>query len=376
MNQTLQTVDEIVEKLRSLKEQLTWIEQIADPEGTRARIAELEQQMEAPDFWNDQKAAAKTGGEHTRAKRKLDNLAQLQRQFEDMEAMLEMANEGTDAERAEIVAELDRDTEKLDATLGQLQEDALFAGEYDNYAAVVSIHSGEGGVDAQDWAEMMLRMYSRFWEQRGFKVEMTSRVDGEEAGIKSTSLTVTGDNAYGVMNAEAGVHRLVRLSPFDSAHRRHTSFAQVEVYPYFEDDVEVEIDDKDLRIDTYRSSGAGGQHVNKTDSAIRITHLPTNTVVQCQNERSQHANKDTAMRMLKGKLFDLERQKRDAQIASEKGAVQNVGFGSQIRSYVLQPYQMVKDLRTRHETGNVQAVLDGALDDFIRAYLLQKAQES
>jgi peptide chain release factor 2 len=293
----------------------------------------------------------------------------------DASDLLDMVRESQlDDEQAELLEMLGTAIVSLEAKLGQLQEEALFSGEYDSGPAIVSLQAGEGGVDAQDWAEMLVRMYLRFAERRGLKVEFTSENAGEEAGIRSASFIVRGENAYGVMNAESGVHRLVRLSPFDSANRRQTSFAQVEVTPLFEDDVEVEIDEKELRIDTYRASGAGGQHVNKTESAVRITHIPTNTVVQCQNERSQHQNREVAMRMLQGKLYELERQKREATVNAEKGDAQNVGFGSQIRSYVMQPYQMVKDLRTRHETGNVSAVLDGDLDEFIRAYLLHKAQ--
>jgi peptide chain release factor 2 len=260
--------------------------------------------------------------------------------------------------------------------LDRLQEDALFSGEYDANDALVTIHAGTGGTDAQDWAEILLRMYLRWAADRGFETELLEASPGEEAGLKSATFTVKGENAYGVLKAERGVHRLVRLSPFDQAHRRHTSFAQVIVSPLLPEDVDVEIDENDLRIDTYRASGAGGQHVNKTDSAVRITHLPTGIVVQCQNERSQSSNKQTALRILKSRILELEQEKREEELAKERGAAQDIGFGSQIRSYVLHPYQLVKDHRTEHETGNTQAVLDGSLDEFIHAYLLAKAAGS
>ena len=239
--------------------------------------------------------------------------------------------------------------------------------------AILEIHAGTGGTDAQDWAEMLLRMYQRWLSDRGFAVELLEASPGEEAGLKSTTMSVRGENAYGVVKAERGVHRLVRLSPFDASHRRHTAFAQVVVAPLLEDEGAIELDETDLRIDTYRSSGAGGQHVNKTDSAVRITHIPTGIVVQCQNERSQTSNKQTALKILRSRLAELEEEKREAELARERGAAQDIGFGSQIRSYVLHPYQLVKDHRTDHEVGNAQSVLDGALDGFVHAYLLAKA---
>ncbi|MGH3110147.1 MAG: peptide chain release factor 2, partial [Gaiellaceae bacterium] len=269
-------------------------------------------------------------------------------------------------EIAEAVTSLERE-------LARLQEDALFTGKYDAGDAILEIHAGTGGTDAQDWAEMLLRMYQRWLSDRAFQTETLEASPGEEAGIKSATLTVRGENAYGVVKAERGVHRLVRLSPFDASHRRHTAFAQVVVAPLLEDEGAVELDESDLRIDTYRSSGAGGQHVNKTDSAVRITHIPTGIVVQCQNERSQTSNKQTALKILRSRLAELEEEKREAEIARERGAAQDIGFGSQIRSYVLHPYQLVKDHRTDHEVGNAQSVLDGALDGFVHSYLLAKA---
>jgi peptide chain release factor 2 len=322
--------------------------------------------MGEPGFWDDQQQAARISAEHARVTRKLETYRRL---TSDFEAISDLAGEGgADGELAALVGPLERE-------LGRLQEDALFSGEYDAGDALLTIHAGEGGTDAQDWAEMLVRMYLRWAERRGFKAELVEASPGEEAGLKSAAITVSGENAYGTLKAERGVHRLVRLSPFDSAHRRQTSFAQVIVAPLVDDEGEVEIDDADLRIDTYRASGAGGQHVNKTDSAVRITHLPTGIVVQCQNERSQSSNKQTAMRLLRSRLAELAEEEREAELARERGAAQNTGFGSQIRSYVLHPYQLVKDLRTGYETGNTQAVLDGDLDEFIRAYLLAQATE-
>jgi len=255
----------------------------------------------------------------------------------------------------------------------KLQEEALFTGEYDSGPAVVGVHAGAGGTDSQDWAEILLRMYLRWAEARGLKTQILEATPGEEAGLKSATFTLSGENAYGIMQAEKGVHRLVRLSPFDSAHRRHTSFAQVEVSPFVDDDVDVEIDEADLRIDTYRSQGAGGQHVNKTDSAVRLTHLPTGIVVQCQNERSQLQNKAQAMRILKSRLLEREREEREAVLAKERGEAQDISFGSQIRSYVLHPYTMVNDHRTNLKIGNAQGVLDGDLDELVHAELLRRA---
>jgi peptide chain release factor 2 len=371
------SIEDYVEQLRSLETQLGTVRSLVDPENARLRIEELDAEMNGSGFWDDQAHAAKVSSERNRTAKKLQGFAALTEGVETIATLIEMAKEVDVSEQAELLADLAATIGPLEQTLADVQEEALFTGEFDSSSAVVSIQAGEGGVDAQDWAEMLMRMYLRFSEKRGFSVELNAESAGEEAGIRSATFTVKGDYAYGVFNAEGGVHRLVRLSPFDSANRRQTSFAQVEVAPFFEDDVvleDVEIDPSDLRIDTYRASGAGGQHVNKTESAVRLTHLPTGLVTQCQNERSQHQNKDTAMKMMRGKLFQLKQLEREATINAEKGGAQNIGFGSQIRSYVMQPYQMVKDLRTRHETGNVQAVLDGDLDDFIRSFLLHKAQ--
>ena len=336
-----------------------------DPDALAVRIDELERELGAPGFWDDQAHAAGVSTEHSRLTRRLERYRRLQREHDDAAELLEL--------EPDLGAEIETQLRPLRQELARLQEDALFNGEYDGGDAVVSIHAGTGGTDAQDWAEMLLRMYLRWTADRGFEAQLVEASPGEEAGLKSATLTVKGENAYGVLKAERGVHRLVRQSPFDSAHRRHTAFAQVVVAPLLPDEAAVEIDEGDLRIDTYRASGAGGQHVNKTDSAVRITHLPTGIVVQCQNERSQTSNKLTALRILKSRLVEVQEEQREAELAKERGAAQDIGFGSQIRSYVLHPYQLVKDHRTDHEAGNAQGVLDGKLDDFVHAYLLAKA---
>ena len=336
-----------------------------DPDALEKRVAELEQELGSPGFWDDTQRAARVSAEHARLSRRLERYRNLLQDYQDAQELLAMDGD--------MAAEIEASIAPLRQELDRLQEDALFSGEYDAGDALVTIHAGTGGTDAQDWAEMLLRMYLRWAQSRGFRTELLEASPGEEAGLKSATFAVHGENAYGILKAERGVHRLVRLSPFDQAHRRHTSFAQVIVSPLLPEDVVVEIDENDLRIDTYRASGAGGQHVNKTDSAVRITHVPTGIVVQIQNERSQSANKQTALRVLRSRLIELEQEKREEELAKERGAAQDIGFGSQIRSYVLQPYQLVKDHRTDHETGNTQGVLDGALDDFIREYLLARA---
>jgi peptide chain release factor 2 len=342
-----------------------------DPSALAARLSELDSAMESPGFWEDQRAAARVAAERARTQKKIETFEQLQADSGELDFMLEQAAEDP-AWRDELDGALDR----LGREIGMLQEQALFTGEYDSGPAVVGVHAGAGGTDSQDWAQMLLRMYERWADGRGYKVELLEQTPGEEAGLKSATFTLTGENAYGIMQAEKGVHRLVRLSPFDSAHRRHTSFAQLEVSPLVEDDVDLEIDESDLRIDTYRSQGAGGQHVNKTDSAVRLTHLPTGLVVQCQNERSQLQNKAQAMRILKSRLIEREEELRREALAKERGEAQDISFGSQIRSYVLHPYTMVNDHRTNIKIGNAQAVLDGDLDELIHAYLLSKAADA
>ncbi len=282
--------------------------------------------------------------------------------------LIEWANAGED-----VSADLERGLDELQQEVEAAETKKMLGGEHDRANAIVTIHPGAGGTESQDWAEMLLRMYLKWSERRGFKREVIDYQPGDEAGLKSVTFTLTGDYAFGLMAAEAGVHRLVRISPFDQAARRHTSFASVFVWPELPEDVDVEIDEKDLRIDTYRSSGAGGQHVNVTDSAVRITHLPTGIVVSCQNERSQHKNRASAMKVLKSRLFDLKLKEQQAKLDQIAGAKKDIGFGSQIRSYVLQPYQMIKDHRTKMEVGDVNRVLDGDLDPFIKTYLMQKA---
>jgi peptide chain release factor 2 len=324
--------------------------------------------MQRPGFWDDRASAAEVSAKHARAQRKLQGFRALESDVGDLDELAEMATEDE-----EMARELGSQLDSIEARLAALEEERLFSGPYDAGDAVVTVHAGAGGTDSQDWAEMLLRMYLRWAEQRGFEVEMKEASPGEEAGIKSATFIVRGENAYGLFSAERGVHRLVRLSPFDSANRRHTSFAQLEVSPLVSDDVEVELEEGDLRIDTYRASGAGGQHVNKTDSAVRITHVPTGIVVQCQNERSQTQNKNVAMQLLRARLLELEERKRAEQLAAERGEAKSAEWGSQIRSYVLHPDQRVKDHRTGHEVGNAQRVLDGDLDGFVKEYLLQSA---
>jgi peptide chain release factor 2 len=324
--------------------------------------------MGAPGFWDDPERAARVSAEHARATQRLETFNKLDADADDLEGLVELAVEDPSLED-----ELESQIASVEARLSELEEQRLFSGRYDSGDALVTINAGAGGTDAQDWAEMVLRMEMRWAERRGFKLELLEVSPGEEAGIKSATFRAGGENAYGLYSAEKGVHRLVRLSPFDSAHRRQTSFAGVEVAPVVEDSGEIQIDDEDLQVDTYRASGAGGQHVNKTDSAVRITHRPTGIVVQCQNERSQSSNRATAMAMLRSRLAELEERRRREEIAREKGEAQDVNFGSQIRSYVMHPYSMVKDHRTNVEVGDVNRVLDGDLDQFVRAYLLKFA---
>ena len=324
--------------------------------------------MGAPGFWDEPERAAKTGSEHARLQRRLETFNSLRADAEDLESLVEMAEE--DPEMAEG---LEEQFASVEQRLAELEEQRLFSGRYDAGDALVTVNAGAGGTDAQDWAEMVLRMEMRWAERRGFAVELLEASPGEEAGIKSATFRASGENAYGLYSAEKGVHRLVRLSPFDSANRRQTSFAGVEVAPVVEDAGEIEIDTDDLQVDTYRASGAGGQHVNKTDSAVRVTHRPSGIVVQCQNERSQSSNRETAMKMLRSKLAERAERERQEEIAREKGDAQDVNFGSQIRSYVLHPYTMVKDHRTNHEMGDAERVLGGDLDGFVRAELLRGA---
>jgi peptide chain release factor 2 len=326
--------------------------------------------MGAPGFWDDQERAAKVSAEHSRSQRRLQTFRALESDAADLDELAEMATEDD-----EMATELAAQLSSIESRLAALEEARLFSGEYDSGDAVVTVRSGAGGTDSQDWAEMLLRMYLRWAERRGFGVEMAEASAGEEAGIKSASFIAKGENAYGLFAAERGVHRLVRISPFDAQSRRHTAFAQVDVAPYVDDEVSVELDEEDIRVDTYRASGAGGQHVNKTDSAVRLTHLPTGIVVQCQNERSQLQNKATAMRMLRAKLLEEEERKRADELAAERGEQKAAEWGSQIRSYTLHPTTRVKDHRTGMEVGDANRVLDGDLDGFIREYLNQSVAQ-
>ena len=305
--------------------------------------------------------------EHGQLQDVINNWDQQWKELEDTELFLEMVAEEKDAELEEEVAEK---LVLIDEHLALAELECMFSGEHDNSNAIVAIHAGAGGTEAQDWVDILMRMYLRWAENRGFKTTILDYLAGDEAGVKGVTIMFSGRYAYGNLRSELGIHRLVRISPFDASGRRHTSFASVMVMPELDDSIKVEIDDKDLRVDTYRASGAGGQHVNKTDSAIRLTHLPTGVVVQCQNERSQHRNKETAMKMLAAQLYELEKQKNAERQEGLSGDKKGISWGSQIRSYVLQPYRLIKDHRTEHETGNVDAVLDGNLDPFIKAYLL------
>ena len=330
-------------------------------------MKKIEAQASAPDFWGDQEAAQKLLQDRSRLEKKIDRQEHFESQVADAEVLFEFAEEDETS-----ITELQSLLERLEQELSQAEIEMLLAGDNDRRNALCTIHPGQGGTESQDWAEMLLRMYLKWAEQRGFKTELLEYQPGEEAGLKSVTFRVEGEYAYGLLAAEAGVHRLVRMSPFDQAARRHTSFASLFVYPEIDEDIEVEIQDKDLRVDTYRATGAGGQHINTTDSAVRITHMPTGIVVSCQNQRSQHQNRAVAMQVLRSRLYELELEKRRAETAELEANKADISFGSQIRNYVMAPYQLVKDTRTKLERGNVEAVLSGDIDDFIKAYLLAR----
>ncbi len=357
-------MSELKEKATQLEGRLSELEDFFDLEDLRTRAANLAEEMSRPGFWDDPEEARRVSAEFSRVEARVRLLDDLRSRLSDADELLELS-EGDE----ELVGEVSEELGRVETVLEEQEVARLFSGEYDEGAAILTINSGAGGVDSQDWAEMLARMYRRWAERRGYDLTTIEYTLGEEAGIKSATYSISGEYAFGLLSAERGVHRLVRISPFDASSRRHTSFASVAVAPVVDDAVEVEIDEKDLKVDTYRASGAGGQHVNKTDSAVRITHLPTGTVVQCQNERSQHQNREVAMRVLRARLFELEREKREKELAALEGERAEIEWGSQIRSYVLHPYKMVKDHRTGVETTDVDKVLDGDLDDFIYAYL-------
>jgi peptide chain release factor 2 len=353
-------------KIESITATIDLLRVHVDYEAAMARLAELESQSAEADFWNDQAVAQEAMREKNRLERQLTMITSLQSEMEDAVGLIELGEIEGDQD---VVAEAEEALAQLAVVADKRQLESLLSGEADGNDCFLEIHAGAGGTEAQDWAQMLARMYSRWCETRGFKLQLIEESVGEEAGIKSVTMRIEGENAYGWLKTESGVHRLVRISPYDSSARRHTSFASAWVYPVVDENIEIEIEDKDLRIDTYRASGAGGQHVNKTDSAIRITHLPTNIVVQCQNDRSQHRNRATAFNMLKARLYELELQKREDAASDAAAGKTEIGWGNQIRSYVLHPYQMVKDLRTNVEKGNAAGVLDGDLDDFVEASL-------
>ncbi len=362
-------LDEYKMRLGDYAGQLTECRTALGPESLKEEILALEDQMSAPDFWNDVDSANKITQRSRQLQGKLERYNKLKARYDDLGALIEMAEEEQDDS---LVDEIKAESEAVGEAIERLRMEQMLKGPYDSVNAVLSLHAGAGGTEAQDWTEMLYRMYTRYCENRGWTVRELDLLDGDEAGVKSVTFEVDGENAYGYLKAEKGVHRLVRISPFDSSGRRHTSFSSLDVTPIFDDDAgDIKIETDDLRIDTYRSSGAGGQHVNKTSSAIRITHLPTGIVVQCQNERSQLQNKETAMRMLRGKLLELQEREREEQMSQIKGEMKKIEWGSQIRSYVFQPYTLVKDHRTGAENGNIQAVMDGELEPFIHAYLVQ-----
>ena len=361
--ETHKAIEDAQQTLADLSESL-------DLEGRKKRIAEIDEIISAPDFWNNPEGGQAIMQEKKRLESKVDKYNALAGKMEDLEVMIELAKEEPDADlEQDIVDTLAEITKELDA----FELETILNGDYDDNNAILSIHPGAGGTESQDWAEMLYRMYVRWAERHGYKVEVLDYLDGDEAGIKSVTMLIEGENAYGYLKSEKGVHRMVRISPFDASGRRHTSFTAVEVMPEVENDTTIEIDGKDLKVDTYRSSGAGGQHVNKTESAVRITHIPTGIVVQCQNERSQIQNRATAMKMLTSRLVEEKIKQQEAEIARLQGEQQDIGWGSQIRSYVFHPYTLVKDHRTNFEKGNVGAVMDGEIDEFINAWLKQQA---
>ncbi|AEX85810.1 peptide chain release factor 2 [Marinitoga piezophila KA3] len=360
---------EVKVKIDELKEKFENLKNLFNIEKTTARISELENKMTDPDFWNDQKKAEKISRELQHLKHEMEEFNNLSSLFDDLAVAIEFGEEDPSMKEQamEILGEIEKKVKDFELAM-------LLSGKYDSNNVYLTIHPGAGGTESQDWADMLLRMYTRWAEKNNYKLEIIDYLPGDEAGIKSVTVKISGPFAYGKLKYESGVHRLVRVSPFDAANRRHTSFASVSVTPEIDEEIDIEIRPDDLKIDTYRAGGAGGQHVNKTDSAVRITHLPTGIVVACQNERSQHQNKATAMQILKARLYELEMQKKMEEKMKLMGDVKDISWGNQIRSYVLYPYKMVKDHRTNYETSNSDAVLDGELDGFIEAELLYFAQ--
>jgi peptide chain release factor 2 len=358
-------MENLVSLLNGMKERIDGLMTRLDVVGKAQRIQQLEQQAGTAGFWNNPEEAQKIMQEISRLKNEVERWEGIAVRIHDTLELAELND-------ASLFEDLTREVETLSETVDRMTLETMLSGPYDHENAILAIHAGAGGTDSQDWAQMLERMYLRWAEDNGYKVELIERMEGEEAGIKSVTYSVRGDYAYGYLQSEAGVHRLVRLSPFDAANRRHTSFAKVELWPDIQGNIDIQINEKDLKIDTYRASGAGGQHVQKNDTAIRITHIPTGVVVQCQNQRSQAQNRERALQILKARLFEMERKKQEAQLAALKGDNIDAGWGNQIRSYVLHPYHMVKDHRTDHEVGNTGAVLDGRLYDFIEAYLRHK----
>ena len=361
---------EVHKAIEEAKQTLSDLSESLDLEGRKKRIAEIDEIISSPDFWNDPEAGQVIMQEKKRLESKVVHHAALAEKLDDLDVMFELAKEENDPDmEQDIIDTLAEINKELDA----FELETIMNGEYDNNNAILSIHPGAGGTESQDWTEMLYRMYVRWAERRGFKVQVLDYLDGDEAGIKSVTMLISGENAYGYLKSEKGVHRMVRISPFDASGRRHTSFSAVEIMPEVDNDTNIEVEDKDLKVDTYRASGAGGQHVNKTESAVRITHLPTGIVVQCQNERSQIQNRATAMKMLISRLVEEKIKEQEAEIARLQGEQQEIGWGSQIRSYVVHPYTMVKDHRTNYEKGNIGAVMDGEIDEFINAWLKQQA---
>ena len=362
---------EIKREIKSMQEKIEGFRTALDLETKEAKIKEYDTLMQAPGFWDDQRGAQEVINDMNQVKSKVERFYEFETQVEELAIELEMILEEPDDE---LVTDLGTSVTTSHQALSAFELEILLSGPHDANNAILELHPGAGGTESQDWAEMLYRMYTRYAEKKGYKIELLDYQAGDEAGIKSVSFKIKGENAYGYLKSERGVHRLVRISPFDSGGRRHTSFCSCDVMPEFEGDINIEVRDEDVKVDTYRASGAGGQHVNTTDSAVRLTHLPTNTIVTCQNQRSQIKNRDAAMQMLKSKLYQLELDKQASELAAIRGDVKEIGWGSQIRSYVFHPYSLVKDNRTGYEVGNTGAVMDGELDGFIDAYLRNESK--